>query len=32
MIHVKHAPIDLAKDRNGVAGMGTKHQGGLVFD
>src|SRR5262249_38717602 len=32
MIHVKHAPVDLAKDRNGVAGMGTKHEGGLILD
>src|SRR5207245_3553153 len=32
MIHVKHAPVDLAKDRNGVAGIGTKHEGGLILD
>jgi hypothetical protein len=32
MIHLKHALVDLAKDRNGVAGMGTKHEGGLILD
>ena len=32
MIHVKHAPVDLAKDRNGVAGIGSKHEGGLILD
>src|SRR5262249_61688419 len=32
MIHVKHAPVNLAKDRNGVAGIGTKHEGGLILD
>jgi hypothetical protein len=32
MMHVKHAPVDLAKDRNGVAGIGTKHEGGLILD
>jgi len=32
MIHVKHAPVDLAKDRNGVACMSTKHEGGLILD
>src|SRR5262249_61962018 len=31
MIHVKHAPVDLAKDRNGVAGIGKKQEGGLKF-
>ena len=29
---VKHALVDLAKDRNGVAGVGTKHRGGLIRD
>src|SRR6516225_3098425 len=32
MIHLKHALVDLAKDRNGVAGMGTKHEGGFILD
>jgi len=32
MIHVKHAPVDLAKDRNGVAGIGWKHEGGVILD
>jgi hypothetical protein len=32
MIHVKHAPVDLAKDLNGVAGIDTKHEGGLILD
>ena len=31
MTHVKHAPVDLAKDCNGVAGIGTKHEGGLIL-
>src|SRR5262245_38177454 len=29
---VRRAIVDLAKDRNGVAGIGTKHKGGLVLD
>jgi hypothetical protein len=29
MMDVKHALVDLAKDRNGVAGGGTKHKGGF---
>src|SRR6516164_7966037 len=32
MIGVKRAFVDLAKDRNGVAGIGTKHEGGLILD
>ena len=32
MMDVKHALVDLAKDRNGVAGRGTKHKGGLIRD
>lgn len=32
MIDLKHALVDLAKDRNGVAGIGTKHKGGLTRD
>src|SRR5262245_41762687 len=32
MIGVKRALVDLAKDRNGVARIGTKHEGGLIFD
>src|SRR5215813_1208202 len=32
MIGVKRALVDLAKDRNGVAGIGTKLQGGLILD
>src|SRR6266446_4278399 len=32
MIGVKHAFVDLAKDRNGVAGIGTKDEGGLIRD
>jgi Ribonuclease G/E len=32
MIGVKCAFVDLAKDRNGVAGIGTKHEGGLILD
>src|SRR6516165_9011876 len=32
MIGVKHAFVDLAKDRNGVAGIGTKDEGGLILD
>jgi hypothetical protein len=30
MIGVKRAFVDLAKDRNGVAGIGTKREGGSV--
>src|SRR5262245_45695789 len=32
MIDVKRALVDLAKDRNGVAGIGSKHEGGLILD
>src|SRR6266481_9307195 len=32
MIDVKRALVDLAKDRNGVAGIGMKHEGGLILD
>src|SRR2546429_7594189 len=32
MIDVKHALVDLTEDRNGVAGVGTKHEGGLILD
>ena len=32
MMDVKHALVDLAKDRNGVAGVGTKHRGDLIRD
>src|SRR5260370_28037192 len=32
MIDVKPALVDLAKDRNGVAGIGMKHEGGLILD
>src|SRR5207245_10073698 len=28
----KRAFVDLAKDRNGVAGIGTKHEGRLILD
>ena len=31
MTDVKHALVDLAKDRNGVAGIGAKHEGGLIL-
>ncbi len=31
MIGVKRALVDLAKDRNGMAGIGTKHEGGLIL-
>src|SRR5713226_9929356 len=31
MIGVKRALVDLAKDRNGVAGIGTKLEGGLIL-
>ena len=32
MIDVEHALVDLAKDRNGVAGIRTKHESGLILD
>ena len=32
MIDVEHALVDLAKDRNGVAGFGMKQEGGLILD
>src|SRR6516165_1981247 len=32
MIGVKHAFVDLAKDRNGVAGIDTKDEGRLILD
>src|SRR5262249_56188220 len=32
MIGVKRALVDLAKDRNGVAGIGWKHEGGVRLD
>src|SRR5215470_20279292 len=32
MIDVKHALVDLAKDRNGVVGTDSKHEGGLILD
>jgi hypothetical protein len=32
MVGVKHALVDLAKDRNGVAGIGWKHEGGVILD
>jgi len=32
MIGVKHALVDLAKDRNGVAGIGWKHERGVILD
>src|SRR6516162_4709476 len=32
MMDVRRALVDLAKDRNGVAGIGTKHEGGLILD
>src|SRR5262245_22967227 len=32
MIDVKRALVDLAKDRNGVAGIGSKHEGGVILD
>src|SRR5258708_36983978 len=30
VIDVKRALVDLAKDRNGVAGIDTKHEGGSI--
>src|SRR5512132_3889589 len=32
MIDVKRALVNLTKDRNGVAGIGTKHEGRLILD
>ena len=32
MMDVKRAFVDLAEDRHGVAGIGTKHKGGLMRD
>jgi hypothetical protein len=32
MMDVRRVLVDLAKDRNGVAGIGTKHEGGLILD
>ena len=32
MIGVKRALVDLTKDRNGVTGIGTKHESGLMLD
>src|SRR6516165_354624 len=32
MMDVRRTLVDLAKDRNGVAGIGTKHEGGLILD
>src|SRR6516165_3824048 len=32
MIDVTRALVDLAKDRNGVAGIGIKQEGGLILD
>src|SRR6266536_4732234 len=32
MIDVKRALVNLTKDRNGVAGIGTEHEGGLILD
>ena len=32
MIDVKRALVDLAKDRNGVASIGTMHEDGLILD
>src|SRR6266446_7872522 len=32
MIDVKRALVDLAKDCNGVAGIGSKHEGGPILD
>src|SRR5262249_17995542 len=32
MIGVKRALVDLAKDRNGVAGIRWKHEGGVILD
>ena len=32
MMDVRRAIVDLAKDRDGVAVFGTKHEGGLILD
>ncbi len=32
MMGVKRALVDLTKDRNGVTGIGTKHESGLMLD
>jgi hypothetical protein len=32
MIGVKRALVELAKERNGMAGIGTKLEGGLILD
>src|SRR5215471_13310736 len=32
MIGVRHTLVDLAKDRNGVAGIGWKHEGCVILD
>jgi len=32
MMYVRRALVDLAKDRNGVVGIGTKQEGGLISD
>jgi hypothetical protein len=32
MMDVRRALVDLAKDRNGVAGIGTKHKRALILD
>src|SRR5260221_13972319 len=32
MMSVKHALVELGKDRNGVARIATKHEGGLILD
>src|SRR5262249_44977411 len=32
MMGVRRALVDLAKDRNRVAGISTKHEGGLILD
>src|SRR5215471_3379022 len=32
MMAVRRALVDLAKDRNRVAGISTKHEGGLILD
>jgi hypothetical protein len=32
MIDVKRALVNLTKDRNGVAAIGTEHEGGLILD
>ena len=32
MMDVRRALVDLAKDRNRVVGISSKHEGGLIFD